>query len=101
MNKFILTAAATVLAGASAFAHEEHKAGDLVIDHPVARATPANAPVSGGYMTIRNTGEEADRLMAVAAFHAAAALGHHYLWHDAVLRRILPGRASSAPYERS
>jgi cytochrome b561 len=39
--------------------------------------------------------------MAVAAFHAAAALGHHYLWHDAVLRRILPGRASSAPYERS
>ncbi|GBU19899.1 MULTISPECIES: cytochrome b/b6 domain-containing protein [Methylobacteriaceae] len=46
-------------------------------------------------------GLAANVLMAVAAFHAAAALGHHYLWHDAVLRRILPGRASSAPYERS
>lgn len=44
-------------------------------------------------------GFAANVLMAVAAFHAAAALVHHYLWHDAVLRRILPGRAPSAPYE--
>ena len=31
-------------------------------------------------------------LMAFSFFHAAAALVHHYLWHDAVLRRMLPGR---------
>ena len=40
----------------------------------------------------------ANVLMALAFFHAAAALVHHYLWHDTVLRRILPGRAiSDAP----
>jgi cytochrome b561 len=44
-------------------------------------------------------GLAANVLMAVAAFHAAAALVHHYLWHDAVLRRILPGSAPSTPYE--
>jgi cytochrome b561 len=45
-------------------------------------------------------GLAANILMAVAAFHAAAALVHHYLWHDAVLRRILPGRTSVTPLER-
>lgn len=45
-------------------------------------------------------GLAANILMADAAFHAAAALVHHYLWHDAVLRRILPGRDPSAPLRR-
>lgn len=38
-------------------------------------------------------GLAANILMALALFHAAAALVHHYLWHDAVLRRMLPGRS--------
>ncbi|TXN22443.1 cytochrome b/b6 domain-containing protein [Methylobacterium sp. WL9] len=33
-------------------------------------------------------------LAILALFHAAAALVHHYLWHDQVLRRMLPGRVS-------
>ena len=37
-------------------------------------------------------GLAANILMAVALFHAVAALVHHYLWHDAVLRRMLPRR---------
>ncbi|MEE7494759.1 cytochrome b [Methylobacterium oryzae] len=37
-------------------------------------------------------GFAANILMAVALFHAAAALVHHYLWHDAVLQRMLPRR---------
>ncbi|TXN27506.1 cytochrome b/b6 domain-containing protein [Methylobacterium sp. WL19] len=45
-------------------------------------------------------GIAANILMTVALFHACAALVHHYLWHDAALRRILPGRASVAPIER-
>ncbi|MDP4006447.1 cytochrome b [Methylobacterium sp. NEAU K] len=45
-------------------------------------------------------GLAANILMAVALFHAAAALIHHYLWHDGVLRRILPARASSDPAGR-
>ena len=57
--------ASTVLTGA-AFAHE-YKIGDLVIDHPVSRATLANAPVGGGYMTIRNMGNEADTLLGGAS----------------------------------
>lgn len=39
-------------------------------------------------------GLAANALMAVALFHVTAALVHHYLWHDAVLLRILPGRRS-------
>ena len=56
--------AASLAASAIAFnaQAEEFKVGDLVIDTPYARATMPNAPVSGGYMTIRNTGATADRL---------------------------------------
>lgn len=48
----------------AALAHD-YKVGDLVINHPVARATPANAPVSGGYMVIKNNGSDVDRLIGV------------------------------------
>ena len=50
----------------AAFAHE-YKIGNLEIDHPVARATQANAPVSGGYMTIRNNGDQPDYLIGATA----------------------------------
>jgi copper(I)-binding protein len=49
-----------------AFAHE-YKVGMLQIVHPHARATQPGAPVSGGYMVIRNTGNEPDRLIAGSA----------------------------------
>ncbi|MBC7281983.1 copper chaperone PCu(A)C [Hoeflea sp.] len=64
MNRFtlLLSAAILSLSPAAASAHD-FKLGALEIEHPYARATPPNAPVSGGYMTIRNTGAEADRLM--------------------------------------
>ena len=35
-------------------------------------------------------GLAANILMAAALFHAAAALFHHYVWRDDVLRRMLP-----------
>ncbi len=37
-------------------------------------------------------GLAANALLAVAFFHAAAALLHHFVWKDAVLRRMLPAR---------
>ncbi len=40
-----------------------YKVGALEIHNPFARATPPNAPVSGGYLTIKNTGDMADRLV--------------------------------------
>ncbi|KGF70480.1 hypothetical protein LL06_05040 [Hoeflea sp. BAL378] len=65
----LLSAALIALSSASAFAHD-FKLGALEIEHPYARATPPNAPVSGGYMTIRNTGAEADRLLTGEAAFA-------------------------------
>ncbi len=35
----------------------------------------------------------ANAVMIVALFHAMAALVHHYLWSDGVLRRMIPGLA--------
>ncbi|WP_336487959.1 cytochrome b [Methylobacterium nigriterrae] len=35
----------------------------------------------------------ANLLMVVALFHTTAALMHHYLWQDSVLRRMLPARS--------
>ncbi|WP_299867818.1 copper chaperone PCu(A)C [uncultured Hoeflea sp.] len=64
-----LTAALFGLSVSASLAHE-FKLGALEIDHPYARATPPNAPVSGGYMTIRNTGDEADRLISGEAAFA-------------------------------
>lgn len=51
-------------ASQGAFGHD-YKAGSLVIDHPWSRAVPEGGQVAGGYMVIRNEGEEADRLIAV------------------------------------
>jgi cytochrome b561 len=45
-------------------------------------------------------GLAANLLMAVALFHALAALVHHYLWHDGILRRILPERGPTTPTGR-
>jgi hypothetical protein len=45
----------------------EIKAGDLAISAPVIRATPPNAPVSGGFMAISNSGAASDRLISGSA----------------------------------
>src|SRR5690606_35469453 len=37
--------------------------GDIKISQPSIRATPHGAKVAGGYMTISNTGSDADRLV--------------------------------------
>lgn len=41
------------------------KVGALEIGHPWSRATPAGAKVAAGYLTIKNNGAEADRLVSV------------------------------------
>lgn len=60
--------AAAILLVTPAFAHNgviHH--GPLNISLPFARATLPNAPVGGGFMTIENFGEEADRLLLVSS----------------------------------
>lgn len=60
---FALLLAALPIASAA----HEYKVGDLLIDHPVARATTQNAMTGVGYFSVTNNGTEADRLMAITA----------------------------------
>jgi periplasmic copper chaperone A len=46
------------------------KVGSLVIDAPWARATPPGARIGGGFLTITNTGSQADRLTGGTASFA-------------------------------
>ncbi|WP_374305909.1 copper chaperone PCu(A)C [Methylocella sp.] len=62
--------AAALIAGfaalSPALAHEL-KQGAIAIEHPWARATPAGARVTAGYMTLNNAGETPDRLVSVSS----------------------------------
>src|SRR5690606_16428106 len=55
-------AAAAILASHSAFAHE-YRIADIEIGHPWSRATLPAAKVGGGYLTLKNEGTSADRLL--------------------------------------
>ena len=55
-----------VALGGSAFAHD-FKLGALEIDHPYSRATVPGAKVAAGYLSIKNTGSEPDRLISVSS----------------------------------
>lgn len=57
--------AASTLA-VSALAHD-YRVGDLVIDHPWARATVPGQKAGGAFLKIENRGSSADRLLSAAA----------------------------------
>ena len=67
--RFAVLAAALLLAplfaAAPAPAHEFHRLGDIVIEQPWSRATPVK--VGGAYMTLRNNGNAADKLIKVTS----------------------------------
>jgi copper(I)-binding protein len=68
MRFTLLAAAGFALApflAAPAPAHEFHKLGDIVIEQPWSRATPVK--VGGAYMTLRNNGDVADKLVKVTS----------------------------------
>lgn len=65
MRKFFIMSA-LLIAPFSVTAHE-YKIGGLVIDHPVAKTTPATAMSGAGYLSITNTGDAPDSLIAVEA----------------------------------
>jgi copper(I)-binding protein len=62
----LLVALALVMMPSFALSHE-YKVGDLVVDHPAAKTTPKTAMAGAGYVTIINTGDVADTLVAVEA----------------------------------
>ncbi|WP_337918632.1 copper chaperone PCu(A)C [Pseudaminobacter soli (ex Zhang et al. 2022)] len=58
--------AALIALMAPSVAHE-FKAGMIEIGHPWSRPTPPSAPVASGYMTLTNSGAEADRLVEISS----------------------------------
>ncbi|MFN3416959.1 MAG: copper chaperone PCu(A)C [Caldimonas sp.] len=63
-RRALLIAACAV--AAPALAHD-YRVGDLVIDHPWARATVPGQKAGGAFLTIENRGGQADRLLSAAA----------------------------------
>jgi copper(I)-binding protein len=53
------------LGGPQAAAHG-YGAGDLQVRHPWTRTTPAGATVAAGYLEIRNSGQQADRVVGAS-----------------------------------
>lgn len=64
---------------------EEIKAGDLAIDNPWSRATPAGAKVAAGYMTITNKGSAADRLIGGSTAAAGRVEVHEMAMKNGVM----------------
>ena len=64
--KIALSAALAALIALPAAAHE-YTAGSLSVGHPMAFETPATASNGGGYLTITNSGDDADRLLRIEA----------------------------------
>jgi len=62
MKKLGILVAGIVLSS-TAYAYD-YKVGALEIDHPWSRAVPKGATVAAGYVTIKNTGNEPDRLIS-------------------------------------
>lgn len=85
----VLATGATILASTlprvAAEAHDV-RAGDLFIDHPWTRAVGASAPTAAGYMTIRNDGSAADRLVAAQTPRARAVELHEMSMTGGIMR---------------
>lgn len=73
------------VAGSHMAAAHEFKAGDLEIEHPWSRATPAGAKVGGGYLTITNNGSTPDRLVAITSDISDKAELHQMAVKDGVM----------------
>jgi periplasmic copper chaperone A len=63
MQKLGILVALVTMLSSSAQAYD-YKVGAIEIDRPWSRAVPKGATVAAGYLTIRNTGSEPDRLVS-------------------------------------
>lgn len=97
----MLAAIALAVALSCAPAHtvvaQEFKGGDLTLDRPWSRATPAGAKVAGGYIVIRNTGAEPDRLVSVTSEISGRAEIHEMSVKDGVMTMRQLDRGLAVP----
>jgi periplasmic copper chaperone A len=82
-----------------ALAHD-YKIGDLEIEHPWARATMPGQEVAGGFLTITNKGDAADRLIAVETDVSNMTQVHEMAMESGVMKmRELAGGLEIKPGE--
>ena len=99
VSRAALAALAFSLAASAGQAHE-FKAGELTIDHPWTRATPAGAQTAGGYAKITNHGTEADTLTGGFATGAEKVEVHEMKMENNVMKmRALEGGLTIKPGE--
>ena len=67
-------------------AAQEAKVGDIVITQAWSRATPKGSPVAAGYLTIRNTGSTADKLIAAETTAAKVTQVHEMSMEGGVMK---------------
>lgn len=81
---------AAALAVAAAFAlpalAHEYEAGDLHIGHPWARATAEGMPTGAAFLSIRNDGDTADRLLGASTDRAETVEIHRGVMEDGIAR---------------
>ena len=95
----VLALLALLLMASPAWAHD-YKLGALEIGHPWARATPPTAPTGGGYLSVKNTGTEPDRLVSASSPAAGAVQVHDMKMDGNVMRmRELDGPLEIKPGE--
>lgn len=85
----IVAAAGAASQAVQAPAAPATKAGAIAIETPWLRATPAGAKVAGGYVTLRNTGTEPDRLTG-AAIPQAGRAEIHSMTHEGGVMKMAP-----------
>jgi copper(I)-binding protein len=61
----------------------------VIVEDAWMRATPPGAPVAGGYLTLRNSGDTSDRLLSIRS-PAAREVQIHEVRHDAGIARMRP-----------
>jgi hypothetical protein len=89
MHTLVRTLAIVLAVGAPAAYAKDYHAGSLDISTPWSRATPQGASVAAGYVTIKNTGTAADRLIGGAS-DAAAKFEVHEMSMDGGVMKMRP-----------
>ena len=84
-RRHLLAAGAALLAATPAHAHD-YTLGDLRIMHPWTRATAAAGGSGGGYLVIRNTGSQPDRLLRAESLSAKTMELHTMSMEQGVMR---------------
>jgi periplasmic copper chaperone A len=99
MNKLGIFVACTIAFSSAAHAYD-YKVGSIEIDRPWSRAVPKGATVAAGYLTIRNTGSEPDRLVSGSTPVAGKFEIHEMSMDNGVMRmRPVPGGLVIKPGE--